>query len=532
MSNLRTKTITNWGGRLTRYDNGDMDSGLCKYSTTFGNDPFTQPNNLTWFEQPTQIDPNGAVITDLIVAARPRLESGVTYVYAIGHTGRLYKIQVNDPTTYNPNYDNPVLLATLASGSPTFKFGASIQFYGATEKIFIGHDKGVTKILFSGAGETFVGLAGSYTANVPRPSNNFLGKLYFGNGNNLVEIDSTETVTSYTRLSPGFPAGTQVRDIDVSPDGNYLSVVVSSVSQADMTTATQDTAALSSGESYLVYWNGIDTGYNSYFPYNSYSINSNIAFGPYSYTIGYDLGGAAIYSGGAKKVSLPNSLAPNFNSVFSTAALVAFASPEYAGGVLQGSLLSYGAYDEEIPSGLYRFFRKVASGTSTNVTQMPYCGIVSNLYFGSSSAGYAGNQVGSAKLYFSTLETNASPATAYKFYKFTTFPTGLGTPIAGVYETQTEFFSKKVKVSQVRIYTESLVANNSFTVALVDSDGLVISGSSETFTVGTNATAGDVRQLYNPQMQPVYGMALRVTNAGTKNIVIQKIEIDYSDGGI
>jgi len=115
---MQTLTINNFQGRLTRYMDGDINSGFAKYTTTFGNDPFTTPGNLTWFETPTRIDSGGSVITDLIMAMRPRLESGITYVYAIGHTGRLYKIQVNDPTTYAPNYDNPVLLATLSAESP------------------------------------------------------------------------------------------------------------------------------------------------------------------------------------------------------------------------------------------------------------------------------------------------------------------------------------------------------------------------------------------------------------------------------
>lgn len=119
---MQTKVINNFNGKLTRYSDGDSNSGLCKYNTTFGNDPFTNPGNLTWFEQPTQIDSGGSVITDLIMAARPRLESGITYVYAIGHTGRLYKIQVNQPSGYNPNLDTPVLLTTLTSNSPTFKY--------------------------------------------------------------------------------------------------------------------------------------------------------------------------------------------------------------------------------------------------------------------------------------------------------------------------------------------------------------------------------------------------------------------------
>lgn len=529
---MQTLTINNFQGRLTRYVDGDINSGYAKYTTTFGNDPFTTPGNLTWFETPTRIDPNESVITDLIMASRPRLESGITYVYAIGHTGRLYKIQVNDPTTYNPNYDNPVLLTTLTSNTPTFKYGSSIQFFGDTERIYIGHDKGVTRVDFDGTNETFVGVAGSYTASVPRPSVNFLGKMYFGNGTNLVEIDSTATVTTYAKLSPAFPVGTQVRDIDVSPDGNYVQIVVARVPAPDMTSATQDTASLSSGDSYFLFWNGTDTGYTSYNPYNSYSINSNLSFGPQSYTMGYDLGGAAIYSGGSKIVSLPVSLSPNFNALFSTGNLLGFSAPENADSVLKGALMTYGQYDNEIPAGLFRFFRIAASNSQTDIIQMPMCSIVSNLFYGSSSAGYSGNQVGAAKLYLSTLETSSAPTTKYKLYKFTTVPTGLGTAIGGVYETQSQIFSKKVLPMQIRVYCDPLVANNSFKVDLIGSGGVIISGGTKTFTAGTAPDeVGNDYCWFDFNCEPTYTLGLRITNVGSVNMVFEKVEIDISDGG-
>lgn len=534
-----TKIIDNFSSHLTRNNIGQVDSGLAKYGTTYGADPFSNITNLTWLESPVQIDAAGAVITDLIMAQRPRLESGITYVYAIGHTGRLYKIQVNDPTTYNPNYDNPVLLTTLTINSPTFKYGSSIQFYGATEKIYIGHDLGVTSINFDGTGEAFVGVLGSYTANVPRPSANFTGITYWGNGANILAIDSTATVTSYAKLSPGFPTGTYVRDVDVSPDGNYLQIVVSRIPPTDMTSTTQDTNSLSSADSYRFLWNGTDMGYTSYESYNAYSLNSNITFGPYSYTMGYDLGGAAVYTQGSKIISLPNSLSPNFGAMFSTGNMMGYGAPETVSTTLQGSILLYGEYDFEVPKGLYRFLRVSASAPQTDIIQMPVCTIVSNLFYGSSSAGYAGNQVGSAKLYFSTLETSAAPTTKYRFYKFTTVPTGLGTAIQGVYETQNEtsfrlfrnILKSKLRAAEVRVYTESLVANNSFKFELINVDGSVIPGTSQTWTVGTNASAGDTFVQYTPQMSPVPSLGVRITNLGTKNWVCTKIEIDV-DGDI
>lgn len=527
---MPTLTITNFSGRLTRYNDGDINSGFAKYDTTFGNDPFSKPGNLTWFESPTQIDSAGTYITDLIVAARPRLESGITYVYAVGHTGRLYRIQVNSITGTNPNLDDPVVLTTLTAQAPTFRYGSSIQFFGATERIYIGHDRGVTRVDFDGTNETFVGTQSSYTSGVPRPSINFLGRLYFGNGVNLVEIDSTATVVSYARLSPAFPVGTVVRDIDVSPDGNYAQIVVSRISPADMTITSQDTNSLSSADSYLVYWNGIDTGYNAYNPYNAYSLNANTSFGQYSYTMGYDLGGATIYAGSNKVVSLPNSIAPNFGAMFSTGNLVGFGAPEQNASALRASISLFGQYDNEIPEGLYRVMRVSASGAQTDVIQMPVCLIVSNLFLGSSSAGYTGNQVGSAKLYFSTFETSSTTSVA-RFYRFTTVPTGLGTAIAGTYETQSQLFSKKITVKEVRIYGEPWVANNAFTIALIGSDGGVIANSSQTFTAGTNLTVGDDFAWYNPGIEPTYALGVRITNSGSANNTITKIEIDISEAG-
>lgn len=535
---LKTLTIDNFQGRLSRYREGDINSGYANYNITFGNDPFSNPGNLTWFEEPTRIDPDAVIITDLIMAMRPRLESGITYVYAIGHTGRLYKIQVNDPTTYNPNYDNPVLLTTLASNTPTFKYGSSIDFYGSTEKIFIGHDKGVTKVNFDGSGETFVGSVGTWTQNVPRPSSNFTGSLFYGNGTNIAQVDSTETVTTYTKLSPGFPSGTQVRDIDVSPDGNYLQITVSQVSQADMTTTTQDTSSISSGSSYLFLWNGTDTGYSSFTPFNSYSINSNISFGQFGYTMGYDQNGTALYNkDGQKIVTLQNFHSPNFSAMFSTGNLLGFVSPESfdpgTNNGLTASLVAYGAYDEEIPQGIFRHF--TIFGTNGNeAIQMPACTVVSNLFYGSSSSGYTGSKVGSAKLYFSVLYSDTNGIPTYTLYKFTTVPTGgSANAIGGIYQTQTQVFTKKVKVSEVRIYTEPLQDNSSFLVALVGSDSSnPIENSSITFTAGSNGISiGQDYCWYSPDIAPTYSIGLLVQNIGSANMVITKVEIDYAAGG-
>lgn len=526
-----TKVIENWNGNLSRDNIGDMNSGMAKYETTFGNDPFSNPGSLTWMEQATQIDPNGSVITDLIMDGKERVESGISYVYCIGHLGRLYKIQVNDPAGHNPNYDNPVLLTTLTINSPTFTRGGSIDFYGATERIYIGHDMGVTRIDFNGATETFVGSMGSWVQTVPRQLKQFVGKLYVGNGNNLAEIDTTATVTTYTKLSPSFPTNTQVRDIDISVDGNYLEAVVTRLALPDLTLTTQDTTFLSNSESFIFKWNGTDTGYTSFDNFPSFSLNSNTMFGPYQYTFGYDLVGAAVFNPTQKLLSPVLSQAPIPNAVGSNANLVSWAVPEFYQGFMRMVNFIYGSLDKEVGPAWWRQFAQPAQGTETDVVRIPFHYLVSNFVLGSATNGYTGGVAGVAKLYFSTLESSSSPTTKYKLYKWLPVALGMNSSIQGVYETQSQMFSQKFKIPTVRIYGEPWVTNNSFKIDLIGSDGNPIANSSKTFTVGSSLTAGQDYAWYNPQIAPTYVLGVRITNLGTANHVINKVEIDMTEGG-
>lgn len=519
---------------MTAYENGDINSGFSYAINTFGNDPFTRPGSLTWSQGSTQIDAAGSVITDLIMAGKERVESGILYVYAIGHTGRLYKIQVNDPTTYNPDYDNPVLLATLSSNSPTFTRGGSIDFYGSTERIYIGHDKGVTRVDFNGANETFVGALGSWTQTVPRPLRQFTGKLFVGNGTNIAEIDSTATVSTYSKLSPAFPTNTQVRDMDVSPSGNYLQMVVTRLAMPDITSATQDTTYTASSESYIFKWNGTDVGYTAFDTFPSFSLTANTMFQNYQYTFGYDEKGAAVFNPVEKILTLQEVVAPLPNAISSTGNIVTWFSPLHYDGVLEADLLIFGSLDFEVGLGYWDVFGQLATGDETDVVQVPCMIPVSNFGVGSSSNGYADQIFGKSKIYFSTLETSPAPTTKYKLYKWSPAASSLdvGTPLDGaLYQTQTQLFSKKIKVHEVRIYGDPWVADNAFTVDLIGSAGTPISGGSKTFTAGSNLTIGDDFAWYTPQMAPTYALGLSITNVGTTNHVIKKIEIDYSDGG-
>jgi hypothetical protein len=97
-----------------------------------------------------------------------------------------------------------------------------------------------------------------------------------------------------------------------------------------------------------------------------------------------------------------------------------------------------------------------------------------------------------------------------------------------------------VAIKEVRVYGEPWVANNSFTIDLIGSNSgrsgaqgntTPISGASKTFTAGTNLTIGDDFAWYTPQSAPTYAIGLAITNLGTANHVINKVEIDYVMAG-
>ena len=532
-----TLIIDNFHGSMTPYVDGDINSGLTNVVEVFGYDPFVKPGNLTWMETAARIDSGESVITDLILAGKTRVESGILYVYAIGHTGRLYKIQVNDPTTYNPNYDNPVLLATLTAQTPTFTRGGFIDFYGATERIVIGHDKGLTRIDFDGTNETFVGVLGSWTQTVPRPLKQFLGNLYVGNGTNIAEVNSSFVVSTYTKLSPAFPTGMQVRDLDLTPDGNVLETVVTELGLSDITSITTDTSILSPANSFIFKWNGTDTGYTSSTFYPSATLSANSLFGENQYVFGYDIRGGGIYNPIKKFLtSSPSSAfgeSPSPNAVFSASSMMYWANPLWFEGFQEMLLTVFGTPSEyEIKPGYWSPYNQTATGTETDVRRIPCAILVSNFAQGASDNSYTDNIFGEPKIYFSTLETSNTPTTKYKLYKLSLAPSGLGTALTGaVYQTQTQLFSKKVLPGEVRVYGEPWVTSNSFTVELIGSNGAVLSGSSKTFTAGSNLTVGNDYAWYTSTTAPTYAIGLRITNAGSVNHTINKVEIDYTQAG-
>jgi hypothetical protein len=105
-----------------------------------------------------------------------------------------------------------------------------------------------------------------------------------------------------------------------------------------------------------------------------------------------------------------------------------------------------------------------------------------------------------------------------------------------VYETQNQIFSKKITIKEVRVYTEPWVADNSFKVDLIGSSGDPMTNGSQTFTAQSSDMSapmyiGTDYAWWNPQIAPTYSLGVRVTNLGSENVVMTKIEIDYAIGG-
>ncbi len=533
--NVETLVVDKFNGRLTRYRDGDINSGLGNFYATWGCDTFQRSGTLTYLSGATDI--TKSVITDLVMAGRLRVENGITYMYAIGHTKRLYKIQINNLATKNPDYDTPVLLATLAN-SQTFLYGASLDFYqGSSEKIWIGHDAGVTKINFDGSGET--NFTAGWTVNVPRQQSQFVGALFFTDGSNLAKIDSSETVTTHTVLSPGFPANTQARDLDVTPDGRYLVTTVTRNLLGDMTSVQPDTNSIASMPSTIVYWNGTDLGASSFISYPSFSMTAYQTFSSYEYIFGYQTGGCMF--GTKEKTLVVDEFTnpPLPNAIGSSGDFIGWGTTafDYTTGHTNALLSLYGTIDAETPVGHYRQLIKTSTLSGGDVVRIPFYSTVSSFANAGSTSGYTTppfNLMGTGKTYFSTLEYNGS-TTSYGFWSFKNVSDYLQSANTGVYETQHQIFSKKIKPIEVRVYyepagsTASLVA---FTVDLIGIDGATLTGGNKTFSgAGGDITATNNALSYNPTVGATPALGLRVTNAGYVTPLIHRIEIDYTSYG-
>lgn len=536
MDKPNTIEITNFGGRLTRILNGDMNSGFAKFVPSFGYDPFSKPMNLTWLETP--VDISGTAVTDLVLAAKQRFEGGVLYIYAVGSSGRLYKIMPNSIS--NPNLDSVSVLGTLSNSN--MQFGASMEFFGSTEKIYIGQDDRVNSVNFDGSGEATIGNISSIVSNSARPLAPFIGKLIFGNSTNIGAIDSTNTVTSYSQLSPGLQRETYVTDIDISPDGNYLYITTSGTPNENLTSVSNDRQAAAASDGALLYWNGTDQGITASKSIPSYAVTSLHTYLGNNVLFSNDSFGASLNNGTSKMISLPNnkSSLPNANAANGNFLTWINTEINSTGTGIDASLYYYGNLDDENPSGLYRVMRYPTALSAGFTYQTPLNIFTNNKYRTVNNAINAITTLGYGKHYLSIYAVNASnttvSSTTAKLFRFLITPSGTGTPQTGVYETQTQLFSKRIGVSQIRVYTEATVAGNGFQIDMIGADGSVIENGTFNYTFVAGSDTAQMqgaleRVNFNPDCKTLFSLGIRITNTGTTNMTIKKIEIDYEQSG-
>lgn len=537
-----TLEVSNFGGRLTRVLNGDINSGFAKFVSSWGYDPFSKPMNLTWLETPTDISTG---ITDMMVAAKPFFDGSTSlqYIYGVGSQGKIYKIQTNSIS--NPNVDSVVLFNSVIGD---YSFGASIDFFGDTEKIYIGHASGIRKVDFNLTNDTQVGTSG-YVGNVYRPLKQFIGKLLFGNSNTIGAVDSTGLVTSsiigmagsnrYSELNPGLPVDSRITDLDSSEDGNYLLITASGTPNEVLNTVSSDRQASAASNGAVYKWNGTDPAITSFNTIPSYAVTALQTYLQNNVFFSNDSFGSSMSDGVQKILTLPNNKSPFANSTMVNGNFVCWICPEIAAdnSTMYASMYYFGSLDQENPPGLYRVMRYTTTLSSGFVYQTPVNLMTNNKYSTVNNALTAIVPLGYGKHYFSTMEISNS-TTNYKFYRFLITPTGTGTPQLGAYETQTQIFPKRQTIKQIRVYTEPTATGNGFKVDIIGSDGsVIVPGNgvmSYSYAAGTDITLlqGSLERVnFNPTMLNLFGIGIRITNTGTTNMTIKKIEVDIQESG-
>lgn len=553
---IETIEITNFQGRLTRIVNGDLNSGFAKYANSYGYNPFAKPGNLTWMRGP--IDNTATLaVTGLMMAAKSRFESRDQYVYGIDDAAKLYKIKAygrgSPPGPTSPT--GSVIAAAVTPAGEDYSYGASMEFYGAPQKIYIGNLTDVVKVNFDGSQAASIAAnygqtnSSSGTSQSSRAIKQFVGKLLFANVNTIGAIDPTGLATSSiigtgngnlsSQLNPPLPVDMFVQDLDISVDGNYLNIAATTApGNISLTTAGDDAGSGAIGTSQLFEWNGVDQGATASQQLPAGSLSAFRSYLNQERFFSTDLIGATMGDGVNKLLTLQNTKPPLPNAISPNGNFITWVTPENASdnSTMYNSLFYFGSLDQENPPGLYRLCRQSPTLASGFFYQSP-CNIVPA---GAFTTIYPDKTAVGAQSYgmhfFSTLELS-SGSSQKKFWVFYVTPINTNvTANEGVYETQTQLWSKRVSIGEIRVYLEPAVTGNAFQLDLIGTDGSVITNGTFTYNFGeisdpqSGSTAVE-RINFSPNMKPQYGLGLRISNTGTKNMTIKKIEVDWTYAG-
>lgn len=577
---VQTVEITNFGGRLTRILNGDMNSGFAKFATSWGYDPFSKPMNLTWLEKPTDIT---GQIPDLIVSSKKFYGQGggvnfgtvQQFVALLGNgnsttsspaAGNLYVMQptqVSPPSSILANVDSVI---GMASVSGTYSFGGSLEIFGHPstagisngQYFYIGQDSGITTLPVSSiAGAQSIvpqstNLAGTLSSGGfgYHPLKVFQGLLRVGNANTIATIGGGGTIVSNynasirgianspSDLQTILPINSQIQDIEVSIDGNYLLLATSNVDNEQPSNIGGDDMYAAANDSVLYGWNGADPNITTETTMPSITLTALQTYLGNNLFFSEDGFGSSITDGINKILTLPGNKSPTPNATAVNGNFLTWVSIEDVGNnSTYATLYYFGGLDQENPPGLYRICR-ITSVSSAYVYSAPLNTFVDNRY---STVNVSTNPesvpIGYGKHYISLLAMNFNGGGAVpKLYRFLINSTGTGNPQLGIYETQTQLFSKKITVKQIRVYTEPTAAGNGFQVDFIGSNGNPITNGTSvyTFAAGNDVTQrqGSLERIdFNPSMKDTYALGVRLTNTGTTNMTIHKIEVDYIFSG-
>lgn len=526
---MPTITLTNFSGRLTRNRMGTLDSGLADFTGTFGIDSFTDPSSLRFLDKPYAIGAgsSGDSVTDIIVAGKARLEGSSTFVYCVGNTGRVYKIQVNNGNT-TPDYDNVVLLKQITINSPTFLYGSSLDIISdgsgtGNEKIYIGHDRGVTSLTLNGVTETFIGAISStqWQDGYPRLSAVANGNIYYTNAYNIATFNiSSQTITSYQQLSPAFPQDYVAVDMDVSADGQYMQILLTRGNRPSVTSSPNQ-GFNTAQDSFLATWNLVDIGYNQFYSFSDFAITQHQQVGNTDYFTGYDSFGGALFNGTQKIETIPNVRMPSPSATFQNGNMLYWVGQDYDSvtGFTSASIYAYGQFDQNTPVGLYRLTRDNC-GSSGSITATPWAMPVTNQFAGSSFAFRS-----RGKIYFSATDGINN----YLMAQNLGTPYATGSTNAG-YVTQLGSFSKKQVVKEIRVYYDPSVVAYNPQLYLLAPNNSIINNANSTYAVTTTDTVAKI----TPQASPQYTFQLKIavpSGSLATFPAIRKIELDYEEYG-
>lgn len=543
--------ITNFSGRLTRIPNGDLNSGFAKFGTSWGYDPFTKPMNLTWMEGPTDV----TGVNDMVLDGQLRfIGESAPMVYMIGSTGKLWKVQT--VSTTNNALHSVVGIHSVLSGGATYEKGGSIRPFGVSSLFYVGSDTQINSIRPDGSADTVIGTAANYAANVYRPLAEFKGNLVFGNGNTIGEINSSGTVTSsvvgtgigniYSALVPPLPIASRVHDLDVSLENEYIQISASETDYESIATAGSPALVNTiPSNSRIFYWNGIDGTATAGVNIPTTLVTALQSYLNKNHFFASDSMGAGVFNGAEKLFSLPNNKSPLPNATGVNGQFLFWVAPERVVPDIDGNtrnfqtMFYFGALDRENPPGLFRVMRQTpAAGSYGSTAEMPFAKLVSVQYSDLNAAQSSVRSTSFGTHYYSyrDISDDTVAQSVLGLRRLNVPPTGSGTPQLGVYETQTQLFSKKVSIKQVRVYTEPTVTGNGFDLDLIGSDGNVITNGdfSYSFAAGTDTTLlqGALERInFNPAMDSTYALGVRITNTGTTHMTIKKIEIDWEYEG-